>query len=267
MDDPDSFSGSEEESQNDFNINPMEEKEIWRKEITNNYAYPPVICPSCYHNSFRIYERKKINLINPFYCQCNRKQCKYRKNLRQYSFFKLHNRIPASIILYIFNAFIILHQNATQIHKVVSNKFKNSISYNNTITKILSNIRCCIADYMKNKYRNHMIGGNPDTGKIIALDEALFLHNDQGDQIWVVGAKETSSNKLRIDVMSIRNSSNLEIFVKNHVKAGTTIVTDGWDGYSFLESDNSVWPHEIYNHEAGNFGLGSHSTSHIEITW
>ena len=55
MDDPDSFSGSEEESQNDFNINPMEEKEIWRKEITNNYAYPPVICPSCYHNSFTNY--------------------------------------------------------------------------------------------------------------------------------------------------------------------------------------------------------------------
>ena len=135
------------------------------KEIINNYAYPPVICPSSYHNSFRIYERKKTNLLNPFYCQYNRKQCKYRKNLRQYSFFKLHNRIPASIILYIFNAFIILHKNATQIHKVVSNKFKNSISYN-TINKILSNIRCCIADYMKNKYRNHIIGGDPVPEKL-----------------------------------------------------------------------------------------------------
>ena len=38
MDDPDSFSGSEEESQNDFNINPMEEKEICHKEIINNYV-------------------------------------------------------------------------------------------------------------------------------------------------------------------------------------------------------------------------------------
>ena len=82
-----------------------------------------------------------------------------------------------------------------------------------------------------------------------------------------MGCKETSSSKLPIDVMSIRNSTNLEIFVKNHVELGTTIVTDGWAGYSFLESDNSVWPHEIYNHEAGNFGLGSHSTSHIEVTW
>ena len=82
-----------------------------------------------------------------------------------------------------------------------------------------------------------------------------------------MGCKETSSSKLPIDVMSIRNSTNLEIFVKNHVESGTTIVADGWAGYSFLESDNSVWPHEIYNHGAGNFGLGLHSTSHIEVTW
>lgn len=49
MDDPDSFSGSEEESQYNFNINALEEKEIQSKEIINNYAYPPNICPSCYH--------------------------------------------------------------------------------------------------------------------------------------------------------------------------------------------------------------------------
>lgn len=127
-------------------------------------------------------KRKKTNLLNPFYCHFNRKQYKYRKDLREYSFFKLHNIFPASIILYIFNAFIIIHQNATQIHKFVSNKFKNSISYN-TITKILANIRCCIQDYMKNKYRNHMIGGDPDTGKIVAFDEVLLIHDDQGNQI------------------------------------------------------------------------------------
>lgn len=63
--------------------------------------------------------------------------------------------------------------------------------------------------------------------------------------------------------MSKRNSTILEIFVKNHVEAGTIIVTDGWSGYAFLDNDNSVWPHEIYNHGVGNLGLGYHSTSHI----
>jgi hypothetical protein len=51
---------------------------------------------------------------------------------------------------------------------------------------------------MKNKYRNHIIGGDPDTRKIVALDEALFLHHEHGNQIWEVGAKETSSNKLHL---------------------------------------------------------------------
>ena len=112
-----------------------------------------------------------------------------------------------------------------------------------------------------------MIGSDPDTGKIVELDEALFLHDEHGNQIWVVGEKETSSNKLWIDMMQIKDSSNLEIFVNNHIEAIITILTDGWAGYSFLDSDNSVWAHEIYNHGAGNFGIGSHSTSHIEVTW
>jgi hypothetical protein len=81
------------------------------------------------------------------------------------------------------------------------------------------------------------------------------------------GAKETSSNKLRIDMMQIRDSSNLVIFVNNHIEAGTTILTDSWAGYSFLDSYNSVWLHEIYNHGAGNFGIGFHSTLHLEVTW
>ena len=46
-----------------------------------------------------------------------------------------------------------------------------------------------------------MIGSNPDTWKIVELDEALFLHDEHGNQIWVVGEKETSSNKLWIDMM------------------------------------------------------------------
>lgn len=54
MDDSDSLNGGEGESKNNFNINPLEEKEIWRKEIINNYTYQLDICPSCFHNSFRI---------------------------------------------------------------------------------------------------------------------------------------------------------------------------------------------------------------------
>jgi len=70
-----------------------------------------------------------------------------------------------------------------------------------------------------------------------------------------------------MDILPARNSHNIEIFVKNHILPGTTIVTDGWAGYNFLDNEESVWPHEIYNHGAGNFGIGAHSTSNIEQTW
>ena len=54
-----------------------------------------------------------------------------------------------------------------------------------------------------------MIGGDPAMRKIVSLDEALFLQDEHGNQIQAFGAKETSSNKLGIYVMQIRNSSNL----------------------------------------------------------
>ena len=39
-------------------------------------------------------------------------------------------------------------------------------------------------------------------------------------------------------------------------------------GYSFLDDkENSVWENDVYHHEAGDFGYGSHRSSHIEHTW
>ena len=85
MDDPDSFNESEEEVQSNFNINDLEEKEIWRKEIINNYTYPLINCSSSLHDSFRKYERKKAYILSILF-QSNRKPCKTRKNLRHFSF-------------------------------------------------------------------------------------------------------------------------------------------------------------------------------------
>ena len=99
----------------------------------------------------------------------------------------------------------------------------------------------------------------------VALDESLFVHDDNNQQIWIVGAKETLSNKFRLDIINTRNAVNLKIFVENHIEPGTKIVTDGWAGYSFLDdSENSVYECEIHNHGAGDFGFGLSSTSHIE---
>ena len=46
--------------------------------------------------------------------------------------------------------------------------------------------------------------------------------------------------------------------------AGTHITHDGWQGYSFLKDDDSVWTDEEHNHAHGDFGYGKCITSHIE---
>ena len=57
----------------------------------------------------------------------------------------------------------------------------------------------------------------------------------------------------------------MKIFIQNHIIPGTNITPDGWLGYNCL--DDSVWTHETHNQGAGEFCLGTHSTSHIESYW
>ena len=119
---------------------------------------------------------------------------------------------------------------------------------------------------MKQIYRESRIGGDPDKNKNVAIDECLFIHVNN-NHIWVIGAIETDSRKLRLDIIPERNSNNIKTFILNHIEAGTKIITDGWQGYSFLDAYDSVWEHETHTHGAGDFGFGICSTSHMEHTW
>ena len=58
---------------------------------------------------------------------------------------------------------------------------------------------------MKHKYRTTQIGGDQDRNKIFCIDESLILHDNNNNQIWLVGAFESLSKKLRLDVINIRN--------------------------------------------------------------
>lgn len=94
------------------------------------------------------------------------------------------------------------------------------------------------------------------------------MTHDHGVQMWVVGGIDDETDKMRFDIIPIRNQANLEIFVNNHIEPGTLIVTDGWKRYRFLDNnDTSVWEHKVYIHGRGQFGYCKKSTSHIEDTW
>ena len=165
-----------------------------------------------------------------------------------------------------FSLFLLSKLNTKQIYNKLLTHVKNCISYN-TVCAILDNIRNCIANFLKHQYRLKQIGGAPEKHKIIAVDESLILHDNKDAMIWLVGAIDTETKELRLDIIKERNSTNLKIFINNHVESGTYIVHDGWRAYSFLDGEDSVYTHKTFNHRAGNFGQGNYSTSHIEGIW
>lgn len=118
---------------------------------------------------------------------------------------------------------------------------------------------------MEIKYSKTLIGGFDDKGysKLVALDESLFVHNEAGEQIWVIGGIETKYSRIRLMLSNSRNTTILENFVNENFLEGTHFIHDGWAGYRFL-SNNINYTHEIHHHGGGDFGLGEHSTAHLE---
>ena len=254
------------DSNHKWGISYLEEKSFILNRVLGIYSYQNNICPHCHQHKLGFNEAKKDNILIPFFMRCSDKKCKRIYNLRYFSFFGLHNKIPISMLVFIVETFIIIKANAKQLESYLSAKYKSVPSYN-TILNILHNIKKAIANYMKDKYPRIQIGGPPEKNKVVAVDECLMTH-EHGIQQWVVGAIETDTYRLRIDIIPERNQNNLKIFVNNHIVPGTTIVTDGWAGYRFLDNDDtSVREHQIHNHGAGDFGTDQYSTSHIEHTW
>ena len=60
-----------------------------------------------------------------------------------------------------------------------------------TICAVLKNMRKVIANVYKNIYRNNRIGGELDSGSVVAVDETLILRDVNGNQQWLFGAIET----------------------------------------------------------------------------
>ena len=256
----------EDDDEKSWNIKYEDEKKLWTTKIIHEYIYETDICPACKCKSLKLKENKNQNILNPFFLRCSTKNCRRKYNLRHFSFFKLHKTLPASILLYVINEFIIMNSNAKEIKNRIKMKFKFDINYN-TLLDILLNIRKVIADFYKHLYRSKKIGGDPSTGIIVAVDESMFVHAEDGSQIWIVGAVETVSKKKRFDIIKQRNSQNLKIFAMNHIEPGTHITHDGWTGYTFWGDDDLLCTEEVHNHGGGDFGVGVHSTSNIEHTW
>ena len=100
-----------------------------------------------------------------------------------------------------------------------------------------------------------------DADNIFSIDESLFTHNLKGEQVWVIGCVNNSTKDFRFEAVCNRNSETLQGFITSYIDRGNKIITDGWQGYSFLSHLNGYdW--EVHNHGDGDFGFGLSSTSH-----
>ena len=253
---------SEDELDYKWKIKYENEIIFWTKTVLPELVYNPTLCPKCKKNTYRVYEKTKKDLINPFYLKCIIPSCQKRENIKKYSILKCAKTIPASIIFNKIQYFIIEKKNAKDIEKILKDSYQCVPNYS-TITKEIDNVKFCIAEYLKYAYKIVQIGGDPEANRTVAIDETLITHKD-GKQVWIVGAIDTTTKNVRLDYLPERNGHNLKIFVNNHILPGTNLTHDGWQGYNFLDNEDSVWTHETHNHGYRDFGFGSHSTSHIE---
>ena len=118
-----------------------------------------------------------------------------------------------------------------------------------------------MAHYLKDIYRLYKLGSSTG-GSYISIDKSLFV-NINGEKIWIIGAKNNETSKIRIDVFKSRNQDDMKTFIYNHIRENITITTDRWSAYNFL--DDSNYNHEVHIHGPHwNFGFRLHSTSLIE---
>lgn len=81
---------------------------------------------------------------------------------------------------------------------------------------------------------------------IIAIDESLFCHTYNNEQIWLVGLINTYTKYFRIEAVKDRNAETLKKIIYHHVETGNTLVTDGC---------NSGFRRIIHNHCLHDFGF------------
>lgn len=84
------------------------------------------------------------------------------------------------------------------------------------LQKITKWFRHAIAHFLKDEYLLNKLGNRNGTVNI-SIEKPMFIHLN-GQKIWVVGAKNNKTGKIRCDIFKIRNTENLKAFIYNHKK-------------------------------------------------
>jgi transposase len=118
------------------------------------------------------------------------------------------------------------------------------------------------------------IKGDPLTDQLsghIAVDETYFGGKRKGKRgrgaagkTPVIGIIQRNGSVRTIAIPDV-GSATLQALVKEHVETGSTIYTDGWQGYRGL--DKQGFSHKLVNHDKAFVSRKGHHTNSIEGYW
>ena len=116
------------------------------------------------------------------------------------------------------------------------------------------------------------IGG---PGEIVEIDESMLVSrkNNVGRMLgsgWVFGGIQRGDpSKMFIVLVPDRTAETLLTIIRNKIRPGTTIATDGWASYSSIESMGLEYRHLTVNHSE-NFVNPENNLAHtqnVESMW
>ena len=116
-----------------------------------------------------------------------------------------------SLIFYILKILILEEKNALEIDKIIKNKVRDFRISMTHINEILHDARLIIPHYYKDKYILEEIS-EEGKNEYFAGYESNFINIDNKN-LWVIGAINTYSKKLRLEFSFIRDSNILLNFV------------------------------------------------------
>ena len=204
------------------------------------YLPGPDIC-SCGWKKFNI-QNLRQNYTSGICFRCTNNFCRKRYNIRYNSFFERYPNITLQVCSEVIKCFICFEFNAKDAEKYIKEE-KGQIISSRVIGKIYQSIREVLYKYLYKIYQHDLLLEENMHLKC-SIDESLFTPK--------------------------RNSETLKLFIKKYIGKGNIIIiiiSDGWTGYAFLDSDNSEYLHDTHNHGHGDFGFGLNSTSSIESLW
>ena len=238
------------------------ERQFWKLILLNNIIFSPKNCPKCYKLSVNINDNESLH--NPIIARCSSSTCRKIIYLRENTFFNFFPRTPASLIILIIKIWFIEKNNVNEIYQKLKQKILNYDISKQKILDIIDKARFCIAHYLVDVYKLEDFSTNGGN-EYFSIDESNFVNVDNRN-LWVLGIVCNNNKKIRLALSFDRDTNIMKKFIKNYVKSGNVLVTDGWGAYQWIDSDIN-YTHSTHNHGFGDFGYGLDSTSYVESLW